>query len=183
MQPALTTRRLFLQPLSIEDAPQIQAIFPVWEVVRYLAASVPWPYPDDGALSYLRDVALPATERGEEWHWTLRPRSDPGHIIGCAGLFDAPDNNRGFWLGASWQRQGLMTEASDAITDFWFDGLGRPMMRSYKAVANQGSRRISERGGMRVIATMERDFVAGRLAAELWEISASAWRRHRLRRE
>jgi [ribosomal protein S5]-alanine N-acetyltransferase len=46
----LETRRLLLRPLALEDAEQIQRIFPHWDVVRYLADRVPWPYPDDGAL-------------------------------------------------------------------------------------------------------------------------------------
>ena len=76
--PALCTERLLLRPLELADADAIQQLFPQWEVVRYLNALVPWPYPADGALSFLRDMALPAMARGTEWHWTLRLRSNPG---------------------------------------------------------------------------------------------------------
>lgn len=56
-----TTERLILRPLELADAGQIQEQFPHWEVVRYLAkGAVPWPYPPDGALTYCRDVAIPA---------------------------------------------------------------------------------------------------------------------------
>jgi RimJ/RimL family protein N-acetyltransferase len=48
-----------------------------------------------------------------------------------------------------------------------------------KAVANAGSRRISEKQGMRVIATEDRDYVSGRLPSEIWEITAEEWRRHK----
>ncbi len=177
MASTLATKRLLLEPLAIEDAPRIQAIFPHWEVVRYLASGVPWPYPPDSALSYVRDVALPAMERGEEWHWTLRLRDDPRQAIGSAGLIRSDEHNRGFWLGVPWHRCGYMPEAAEAIAGCWFDVLGFERLRSYKAVANQASRRISERSGMHVVEICERDFVAGRLPAERWEISASAWRR------
>jgi [ribosomal protein S5]-alanine N-acetyltransferase len=60
----LETERLLLRPLEVADAPAAQALFPRWEIVRYLAAVVPWPYPSDGALTFYRDVALPAMERG-----------------------------------------------------------------------------------------------------------------------
>jgi len=175
----LETRRLILQPLALEDAEQIQLIFPHWEVVRYLADSVPWPYPDDGALTYIRDSALPGIERGEQWHWSLRLRSEPNRIIGSAGLLVSPDHNRGFWLGVAWQRQGLMSEASDAITDYWFDVLGFEVLRVYKAIDNAGSRRISEKSGMRIIAVLEKNYVCGRLPSEQWEITAREWRRSR----
>jgi hypothetical protein len=49
--PLLTTDRLRLVPLVKDDAPQIQAVFPQWEIVRHLAASFPWPFPDDGRLA------------------------------------------------------------------------------------------------------------------------------------
>ena len=45
-----------------------------------------------------------------------------------------------------------MTEASDAVTDFWFNTLKFPVLRVPKAIANTASRRISEKQGMRVIA-------------------------------
>jgi [ribosomal protein S5]-alanine N-acetyltransferase len=179
MVPTLFTRRTVLEPLSLADAPQIQAIFDDWEVVKYLTARVPWPYPPDGAATYLREQALPAMESGNAWHWSIRLRSNPAQIIGCAGLIDGEESNRGFWLGREWHRYGLMSEVADAITDYWFETLGRHVLRVYKAIANAGSRRISERSGMRVVAAAERDFVCGRLPAEYWEITAMKWREYR----
>ena len=79
---SLETGRLLLRPLQLADAEWTQQLFPHWEIVRYLAARVPWPYPADGALTYYRDIALPAMERGDEWHWSLRLKSDPSQMIG-----------------------------------------------------------------------------------------------------
>lgn len=79
MTPTLTTARLLLRPLAFADAAQMQILFPHWEIVRFLTKSVPWPYPPDGAHVFYRDVALPAIERGDEWHWSLRLKSQPGH--------------------------------------------------------------------------------------------------------
>jgi [ribosomal protein S5]-alanine N-acetyltransferase len=178
MLPALFTKRTVLLPLSLEDAARVQVIFPNWEVVKYLNALVPWPYPPDGAESYIRG-ALPKIEAGSEHHWTIRLASDSGVVIGSAGLIESEEHNRGFWLGEPWQRQGLMSEVADAITDYWFDALGRDVLRVYKAIENSGSRRISEKSGMRVIDRFERDFVCGRLPAEQWEVTAEEWRRYR----
>jgi RimJ/RimL family protein N-acetyltransferase len=176
MTPALETPRLLLRPLEFADAEQIQILFPQWEIVRYLAAQVPWPYPADGTLHFIRDLALPAVERGEAWHWTLRLKSDPGQIIGSIDLRKKENDNRGFWLGLAWQRQGFMSEACDAVTDFWFKALGFDVLRAPKAVGNAASRRISEKQGMRLIATEDRDYVSGRFPSEIWEITAEEWR-------
>jgi len=62
------------------------------------------------------------------------------------------------------------------VTGYWFDVLGFPVLRVPKAVANTASRRISEKTGMRVIATDFQDYVSGRWPTELWEITAEEWR-------
>lgn len=176
MAPEGRTARLLLRPLALEDAAQIQAIFPHWEVVRYLRNTVPWPYPADGARNYLENVALPAIARGEEWHWTLRLLDDPDRMIGYIALTRAEGHNRGFWLGIPWQGNGLMSEAAAWTCDFWFEVLGFPALRVPKAAANLASRRISEKLGMRLVATGEQDYVSGRLPSETWEIMAEEWR-------
>jgi RimJ/RimL family protein N-acetyltransferase len=175
----LETKRLWLRPLELADAEQIQILFPHWEIVQFLAGRVPWPYPPDGALTYCRDLALPAVRRGEEWHWTLRLKSEPSRVIGSISLMKAANHNRGFWLGLPWQAQGLMSEACDAVTDYWFDVLRFPVLRVPKAIGNEASRRISERQGMRLVATQELEFVSGRLPAEIWELAAEEWRASR----
>lgn len=172
----LHTDRLILRPLQLADAEQTQRLFPEWEVVKLLNAVVPWPYPADGALAYYRDVALPAMERGDEWHWTLRLKHSPMHHIGAISLHKDRADNRGFWLGLPWHGQGLMTEAVIAVNDYWFDALGFETLRAPKAVGNIASRRISEKTGMRMVGTKERNFVSGRLPCEVWEITAEEWR-------
>ncbi|WP_191486636.1 GNAT family N-acetyltransferase [Pseudomonas sp. FEN] len=177
--PELSTERLLLQPLQLADAAAIQQLFPHWRVVRFLNAQVPWPYPEDGALNYLRDVALPAIERGVEWHWSIRLRTTPEQMIGCISLMEETDNNRGFWLAPQWQGQGLIGEASACVTTYWFETLGRDLMRVPKAALNLASRRVSEREGMRWVRSEERHFVSGRLPCDIWEISREEWRRLR----
>ena len=172
----LETKRLFLRPLQLSDAEQTERLFPQWDIVKFLNAAVPWPYPEDQTLPRFRDIILPAIERGEQWHWSLRLKESPEYLIGKISLHKNDSDNRGYWLGLPWQGQGLMTEAVVAVNDYWFDVLRFNVLRAPKAVANTASRRISEKTGMRVIATLERDYVCGRLPAEVWEITAEEWR-------
>jgi len=182
LTPQLETPRLWLRPLELADAEQAQLLFPQWEVVRHLTNQVPWPFPPDGVYKFYRDVALPQAVRGEAWHWSLRLKSDPDRLIGCISLRVSDEINRGFWLGAPSHGQGLMTEACDAVTDYWFETLGFPLLHVTKAAANVASRRISERQGMRIVATEERDYVSGRLLTEVWEITAEEWRARKAER-
>jgi ribosomal-protein-alanine N-acetyltransferase len=173
--PALTTDRLILRPLELADAAPIQKRFPRWEIVRFLVAEIPWPYPADGAERFVREIALPAMQAGREWHWSIRPTKSTDQLIGVISLRDEPDNNRGFWIDPDWQRQGLASEASAAVTGFWFETLGRSVLRVPKAATNTPSRRISERTGMRLVRTEEGHYVSGRQLTEIWEITRGDW--------
>lgn len=174
--PPLETQRLLLRPIELADAPAMQALFPQWEIVRYLDRWVPWPYPEDGARRYLEDFLLPTIAEGRWWSWTIRTRLDPARLIGVIDLFDWPDDNRGFWIDRAMQRRGYAGQAAEAVTDFWFDVLKRPVLRVPKAAENIASRRISERQGMRLIGSAEKDYVGGRMMSDIWEITAEEWR-------
>src|ERR1700722_6183454 len=106
----LETSRLLLAPLALADAEQTHRLFPQWEVVKFEPPQIPWAYPADGAFPYYRDVALPAIERGEAWHWTLRLRSSPEDHVGVIGLV-AKDGYaaRGLWMGLPWLGLELKT--------------------------------------------------------------------------
>jgi [ribosomal protein S5]-alanine N-acetyltransferase len=124
------------------------------------------------AFTFYGDVALPAMERGDAWHWSLRLHEARDQLVGSITLRRGVRENRGFWIGLPWQRRGLATEACAAASAFWFEVLGLPALRVDKAAANEPSRRISLREGMRLVAIEERDFVSGRLPAEIWELTA-----------
>lgn len=173
--PPLSTARLELRPLSLSDVPHIQRVFPRWEIVQYLHNAVPWPFPEDGALRYVQGVALPAMAEGTAWHWSLRHHSQPETLIGLISLREGEDDNRGFWLVPEWQRQRLMSEACECVTDFWFNVLNKPLLRAPKARENIGSRRISLQSGMRLVDTRLADYVSGELESEIWEITREEW--------
>lgn len=173
--PTLTTDRLLLKPLVAEDAKQIQTLYPRWEIVRYMVASVPWPYPENGAENYVNNVALPDMASGIAWFWTIRNREIPDKVMGLICLYDEEDNNRGFWLAPEYQGQGYMREASIAATVYWFNVLNKPVLRAPKAALNSRSQRISVTIGMRLIKTVKKEYVSGLLDSELWEITRDEW--------
>ena len=179
--PVLTTERLLLRPVELADAPAVQAIFPQSEIVEFLGAVVPWPYPADGALGYIRDVALPQVADGRAWHWSIRLRNEPERLIGMINLVADEEINRGFWLDPAFHRRGLMREAADAVTAYWFNELGQTVLRIPKAVANAGSRAISVREGARVVWRGPKEYVSGWHDSELWEVTAEEWQAARRR--
>ena len=75
-----------------------------------------------------------------------------------------------------------MTEAVEAVTEFWFEKLGFDLLRVPKASANIGSVRISEKTGMRLESRGEQGFVSGTMPAETWVITREEWRQWKRRR-
>ena len=129
-----------------------------------------------GHAAFITMLALPAIERGYELQWMLRLKSNPAELIGGISLMKRDIENRGFWLGLAGHGRGLISEACEVVTDYWFDILGFSVLCVPKAVANTASRRVSEKQGMRIVATEDRDYVSGRLPSEVWEITAEEWR-------
>jgi ribosomal-protein-alanine N-acetyltransferase len=52
----LTTARLILRGLTVADIPAMQKNFADYEIIRHLAARVPWPYPLDGAQDFIEGL-------------------------------------------------------------------------------------------------------------------------------
>jgi RimJ/RimL family protein N-acetyltransferase len=166
-----------LRPLCENDAPAIQRIFPQWEIVRYLAARVPWPYPADAAVSHVAEC-LAEMARQEKYHWAISLKRNSARLIGKIDLW--PDDGqsrdqRGFWLDPQFQGQGLMTEAAERVTEFAFTELGWPHLWLSNAEANVASGRIKEKQGARLIEQTPFQFVCGEGTRMVWLLRREDW--------
>jgi RimJ/RimL family protein N-acetyltransferase len=169
---------LVLRALRTKDAPVIQRRFPKWEIVRWLdAGNVPWPYPPDGAATYVAH-AVGEMERGEKSHWAIVPRKGPADLIGVISLWPDDGSNRGqrgFWLDPEFHGQGLMTEAADKVTDYAFRKLEWPHLIVTNAQGNLASRRIKEKQGARLIDMRISRCVDGQVTQMIWQLSRQDW--------
>ncbi len=185
--PNLETERLLLRPVRQDDAPAIQRHFPHWEVVQYLDAVVPWPYPADGAETFLRCVALPAMAEGQIMSWvlTLREPADFGEHLQTSEADEAvgmlsfrpqtTSSQRGFWLARPLHGQGLMTEAIVGFQDYVFFELGVERLVTSNAQSNSGSRRVKQKTGAQLLRLEEASFVNGETLSEVWEVTRQRW--------
>lgn len=175
--PVLETPRLVLRPVRSKDAPVIQRRFPHWEVVRWLDAKIPWPYPADGAATYVA-TCLEEMTRREKFHWAIIPKSGPADLIGIIDLW--PDDGvsrsqRGFWLDPEFQGKGLMTEAAERVTEYAFCDLGWPHLWLTNAQDNHPSRRLKERQGARLVDLMIGEHVGGKGPRMVWLLTREDW--------
>jgi RimJ/RimL family protein N-acetyltransferase len=178
--PSFETSRLWLRGVTGADAPAYQRHFADYAVISELAARVPWPYPQDGALAFIRDVILPAQGK-DKWVWGLYLKTSPDELIGIIDLWrqNRPEN-RGFWLGRAFWGRGLMTEATAVITDHAFDGLGFKSLILSNAVGNLRSRRVKEKAGAVWLRTEPFRFVnPAYTEREVWELTPEQWKKFR----
>jgi RimJ/RimL family protein N-acetyltransferase len=182
--PVLETERLILRPPRESDVPAIQRRFPQWEVVRYLTAEVPWPYPDDGAAVHWRRMRAEIAGR-EKSHWAITQKGGDDQLIGLIVLW-ADDGRsreqRGFWLDPAFWGRGLMTEAADRVTDYALVELGWPQLWLCNAEPNLASHRVKEKQGAELIDRTPAKYVYGEGMRVTWRLTREAWlaRRQRL---
>ncbi len=175
--PVLHTPRLILRPIRSKDAPVLQRRFPHWDVVKWLNPNIPWPYPADGATTFVASC-LAEMARGEKSHWAIVPRKGPADLIGAIDLW--PDDGtsrdqRGFWLDPEYQGQGLMTEAANRVTDYAFRELKWPCLWLRNAQENHASRRIKEKQGARLVDLLISQCVSGKVEQMVWQLTAKDW--------
>jgi RimJ/RimL family protein N-acetyltransferase len=174
--PVLETERLILRPIRFDDVPAVQRWFPDWELMKHLHAGMPWPYPEDGAETHMREC-LERMARGELACWAITLKGGDDALIGRIDIrpnVEARDM-RGFWLARPWWGRGLMTEAAEAVTGYAFTELGWPFLYVNNAVDNARSHRIKEKQGAELVDVQPHPYMCGELLRETWIIRREAW--------
>ena len=170
------TDRLLLRDISLDDAPSWTAHFVDYEIIRHLHAHIPWPYPEKGVADFISTKILPLQGKNH-WNWVLCELEKPETVIGCISLWrESRPDNRGFWLGRDYWRQGLMTEALKPGMDHAFTDLGFHKVILSNAVGNIRSRRLKEKAGARLLGVEPANFVDPAFTErELWELDKGTW--------
>ena len=127
--PTLQTARLMLRPLRGSDRAAITDALNHWDVARWLSV-VPFPY----TLADADEFIDMAQHNPGDAHWAI----DQG--AGLIGVISVkPD--MGYWLAQSHHGQGLMTEAANAVVEWYFTHYNDPVVSGYHA-GNAASRAI-----------------------------------------
>ncbi len=174
--PTFNTPRLVLKELAEADAPSYAKHFVDYEIIRHLTHHVPWPYPPNGVLEYIRTSVVP--EQGHDrWVWGIRLKENPEEVIGAVDLWrKGRPENRGFWLGRKFWGKGYMTEAVWPVMDFAFNTAGFRKLVFSNAVGNDRSARIKEKTGARRISQIASKYVDPALTeSEVWELTKEEW--------
>lgn len=172
----LATARLDLRPVTAADADAYQRRFADYEVIRYLSRRVPWPYPGDGARTFIRDCVLPRQGR-DHWFWGLHLRDGTRGLVGVVELWRAGrPEHRAFWLGRAFWGRGYMTEAVCRVNDHAFDELGFETLVFANAVGNRRSHAVKHRTGARLAGLEPGTYVDPAFTqTEIWRLARADW--------
>jgi [ribosomal protein S5]-alanine N-acetyltransferase len=176
--PTILTERLVLRPLALSDAPAIQRHFNNWNIISNLATVVPWPYPDDGAETFIKQHFEKIAAGEEIYQWVLVLQSGDGQPIGNIHFrprVDSPKGNRGFWLAEPYWNRGLMTEAIASVNDFAFRTLGIESFYVCNVASNTASRRVKQKTGAEFVGFIELPHHNGQSKAEQWKVTRESW--------
>lgn len=150
----LETKRLILRRLAASDA---EAMFSNWasdpEVTRFLT----WPtHTDVNVTRYVLGTWLPLYEQPDYYHWAITLKAHGEEPIGTIhGLVndDLEQITIGYCLGRNWWHQGIMSEATQAVIDFFFDKVEANSICSYHDPNNPHSGMVMKHCGMQYEGT------------------------------
>lgn len=176
--PSFETRRLFLRPVTEKDFSIYYKNINDFEVIRYLSAQVPWPYPADGVEKFFKSIVFPSLGI-DRWFWGIFLKENPEEVIGAVDLWRDPvPENRGFWLARKYWNKGIMSEAVSPITNYAFEKLGFDKLILSNAVGNVASRKIKEKAGAVLVGVRDAKFATGEFnQAETWELTKKNWQK------
>lgn len=175
--PVITTARLVLRPITLQDAPAHNRCMKDWEIVRNFASTFPHPYADDGSEKFIDYILT----QDAVIYWAIALQSAPDIMIGSIELRpQAERGQRAFWLDRAHHNKGYVTEAATAVNDYWFDVLGKDTLHMENALGNIASRRIKEKTGAVFMGTRPSAHVDPLLdTSEVWLLKKEDWHRFR----
>ena len=145
-QPILKTNRLILRPPVPEDASAIQQYVSDRRIAD-TTALIPHPYPDGGALEWIRrsDVTL-REGRGVDFCILLR---DSDEFVGVVGLIDRDvESSIGYWIAVPHWGNGYATEAVHRVIRHAFNARRIPSLHAYHFAHNPASGRVMHKAGL-----------------------------------
>ncbi|MGE5184185.1 MAG: GNAT family N-acetyltransferase [Acidobacteriota bacterium] len=179
--PAITTPRLVLRELRLDDARAVAERAGDRRVARFLIA-VPSPYPPSLAARWIASRLAWWPARGVTL--AIARRGAPDALLGTASLRRFVRDRRaelGYWLGADAWGKGYATEAAGALVDFGFRELGLERIYAQVLEGNAASCRVLEKLGMTDEGTRRRHVRKGRRLhdVEMFGLLRSEWRDRR----
>src|SRR5690242_4758611 len=179
----ITTERLRLRPLTVDDLEDVYAYSSLEEVCRYIPYE---PRTREDVRRFLEDENKTRSDLEDEGQVLAVAMELPGAgVIGDLVLFWRSREHRSGEIGwvqsPAYSGHGYATEAARALLDLAFDGLGLHRVVARVDARNDASARMCRRLGMRQEAHLvENEWFKGEWSSELdFAILDREWERLR----
>jgi RimJ/RimL family protein N-acetyltransferase len=143
----LKTERVTLRAGKLHDAPRLTELLQHPEISDNLAG-LPWPYTMEDARNFLGRSASAFTLGNHSW---LIDHPSDG-VIGNINLAAHPPRRigyLGYWLGAPYWGQGLMSEVVARVVQHGFEDLSLDRIEAEHFPHNGASGRVMEKAGLK----------------------------------
>ena len=140
-----------LEPIALAHAPAVQALACDHRIAA--TSNVPFPYPPDGAVTWIRYTTA-QRELGREVNFAiLAPDRGGDVLVGVCGVLNiegAPVRGElGYWIGVPYWNRGYATAAARELVGRVFAAHGLEALYSSCLVRNPASFRVLEKVGFR----------------------------------
>src|SRR4051812_15704280 len=158
----IRTERLLLRPWQPTDAAAVLAACSD-PLVQQWTSSLPSPYTEADARSYVEDLAPAAWAADTAYAFAVTDR-ETGEVLANVGLRPSPPHGThdvGYWAAPGGRGRGVTTEALSALCRWGFSDVGATRIEWYARVGNWASRRVAEKAGFTIEATLRAGLPVG----------------------
>jgi RimJ/RimL family protein N-acetyltransferase len=163
----ISAGRLTLRPFSPADIPWVHEVSQDPVLQHY--TDVPSPYRLEHAAFFVEQLAIAAWDAGQRAEFVATDTAT-GEKLGRVGLGLHPPGAAeiGYWVSPSARQRGVATQAARAICGWAFSTLGLEIIEWHAEVGNAGSRRVAEKAGFLVEATLRQRHVRRGQRVDIW---------------
>ena len=141
-----------LEPIALAHAPAVQALASDHRIAA--TSNVPFPYPPDGAVTWIR-YTMAQRQMGHEVNFAILAPQDGGAeaLVGVCGVLNIegtpPRGELGYWIGVPYWNRGYASAAARELVRRVFEEHGVESLYSSCLVRNPASFRVLEKAGFR----------------------------------
>jgi RimJ/RimL family protein N-acetyltransferase len=166
-QPTISAGWLTLRPFTPEDVPWVYEVSVDPTVQQFVG--VPSPYRLEHAAFFVEQRAIAGWESGQRAEF-LAAESATGRRLGRVGIgmHVAGAAEVGYWVDPAARQRGVATQGVRALCAWAFATLDLEIIEWRAEVGNIASRRVAEKAGFLIEATLRRRQVHRGMRVDVW---------------
>jgi RimJ/RimL family protein N-acetyltransferase len=159
--------RLVLRPFTLADVPWVYDVSMDSALQQYV--ELPMPYELEHAEYFVREIAIGGWGTGQRAEFLVEDAGTATRLgrVGL-GLARAGLAEIGYWVDPKTRTRGVATEAVRAACHWGFHGLGLQLIEWRAEVGNLASRRVAEKAGFLIEATLRRRLLHRGVRVDAW---------------